>query len=74
MNKSVIKLSPSALIGQYDIFLNNWYIIQLSQKSTPSDAFDELYQVVLDEISDNMTLLVESVNSGAIKTTDTATN
>ena len=29
------------------------------QKSTPSDAFDEIHQVVLDGISDNMALLVE---------------
>ena len=26
----------------------NWYIISLSQKSTPYDAFDEIHQVVLD--------------------------
>ena len=53
---------------------NNWNIIQLSQKSTTPDAFDEIHQVVIDGISDNMTLLVESGNYGAINTTDTSTN
>ena len=33
---------------------NIWNIIQLSQKSTLSDAFDKIQQVVLDGISDNM--------------------
>ena len=33
---------------------NNWNIILLSQKSTPSDAFDEIRQVVVVRISDNM--------------------
>ena len=38
---------------------NNWNIIQLSQKSTPSDEFDEIQRVVLDGISENMASLVE---------------
>ena len=38
---------------------NNWNIILLLHKSTPYDAFDEIYQVVLDGIIDNMALLVE---------------
>ena len=29
-------------------YFDNWNITQLSQKSTPSDAFDEIHQVVLD--------------------------
>ena len=49
-------------------------IILLSQKSTPSDTFDEIQQVVLDRISDNMASLVESGKYGAIDTTDTTTN
>ena len=53
---------------------NNCNIIQLSQKSTPSDVFDEIHQVVLDGISDNMALLVESLNHGDINTNDTSTN
>ena len=39
---------------------NNWNIIELSPKSTSSDTFDEINQVVLDGISDNMASLVES--------------
>ena len=53
---------------------NNWNKIELSQKSTSSDTFDEIHQVVLDEISDHMALLVESDKYGAINTTDTSTN
>ena len=41
---------------------NNWNIIQLSQKSTPSDTFDEIHQVVLDGIIYDMASLVESGN------------
>ena len=49
-------------------------MIQLSQKSTPYNAFDEIHQVVLDGISDNMASLVESGKYGAINKTDTTTN
>ena len=37
---------------------NNWNIIELLPKSTSFDTFDEIYQVVLDGISDNMASLV----------------
>ena len=40
--------------------LNNWNIIELSSKSTPSYTFDEINQAVLDSISDNMASLSES--------------
>ena len=53
---------------------NNWNIIQLSQKSTTYDPFDETHQVVLDGISDNMASLVEPGKYGAINTTDTTTS
>ena len=46
----------------------------MSSKSTSSDTFDEIQQVVLDGISDNMASLVYSGKYGAIKTTDTSTN
>ena len=46
----------------------------MSQKSTPSDAFDEIHQVVLDRISDITASLVEPVHYGAINKTNTATN
>ena len=36
--------------------------------------FDEIHQVVLNGISDNMALLVESGNYGAINTTDMTTD
>ena len=46
----------------------------MSSKSTSSDIFDGIHQVVIDGISDNMTSLVESGKYGAINTTDTSTN
>ena len=54
--------------------LTNWNIIELSSKSTSSEKFDEINQVVLDGISDNIASLVESGKYGAINTTDTSTN
>ena len=68
--KPVTKCTYCPVLG----YFNNWNIILLSQKSTPSDAFDEMHQVVLDGISDNMAALVESGKYGAINTTDTTTN
>ena len=53
---------------------NSCNIIQLSHDSTPSDAFDEINQVVIDGISYNMASLVVSGKYGAISTTDTSTN
>ena len=49
----------------------NWNIIQFPSKSTSSDKFDEIHQVVLDGISDNMESLFESGTYGAINTTGT---
>ena len=46
----------------------------MSSKSTSSETFDEIHQVVLDGISDNMASFVESGKYGAINTTDTSTN
>ena len=37
-------------LGSY----NNWNIIGLTPKPTPFEAFDEIYQVVLDGISEIM--------------------
>ena len=53
---------------------NNCNIILLSPKSTSSDTFDEIHQVVIDGISDNTASLVESGTYEAINTTDTSTN
>ena len=55
-------------------FFNNWNIILLSHNSTPSDAFDEIHQVVIDVIRVNMASLVESGKYVAVNTTDTTTN
>ena len=57
--KPVTNCTYWPLLGSF----NNWNIIQLFQKSTPSEAFDEIHQVVLDIISDNTALLVESENT-----------
>ena len=55
-------------------YFNNWNIIQLSQKSTSSDAFDKINQVVIDKISDNMASLVQLGKYVAINTTDTVSH
>ena len=53
---------------------NNWNIIDLTPKSTPVEAFDEIYNVVLDGISENVSSLVQSGMYGAINTDDTTSN
>ena len=68
--KPVTKCTYWQVLGSF----NNWNMIQLSQKSTPSDTFDEIHQVVLDGIRDNIALLVKPGKYGAINTTETATN
>ena len=52
--KPVTKCTYWLVLGSF----NNWNIIQLSHKSNPSDAFDEIHEVFLDGISDNMASLV----------------
>ena len=68
--KPVTKCNYWTVLGSF----NNWNIIKLSQKSTSSEIFDEIYQVVIDGISDNMASLVKSGKYVAINTTDTTTN
>ena len=46
----------------------------MSSKSTSSETFDEIHEVVLDGISDNMASLVESGKYVAINTSDASTN
>ena len=53
---------------------NNWNIIELTPKSTPLEAFDEINKVVLDKISENMNSLVQSGMYGSINTDDNTTN
>ena len=66
----VTKCTYWPILGSF----TNSNMMQLSQKSTPSDEFDEIHQVVLDGISDKMSLLVELGKYGSIKKTDTTTN
>ena len=58
--KPVTKCTYWPVLGAF----NNWNIIELSSKSTSSETFDEIHQVVLDGISDNMAPLVESGKYG----------
>ena len=44
------------VLGSY----KNWYIIDMSPKSTPFEAFDDIPKVVLDGISENMASSVQS--------------
>ena len=66
----VINCTYWTVIGPY----NNFNIIELTSKSIPSEAFDEIQQVVLDGISENMASLVQSGMYGVINTDDTTTN
>ena len=49
-------------------------LLNYQPKSTSSDAFNEIHQVVLDGIRDIMSSLVESEKYGAIYKTDTPIN
>ena len=68
--KPVTKCTCWLVLG----YFNNWNIIRLSSKSTSSDTFDDIHQVILDGISDNIASLVTSGKYGAINTTDTSTS
>ena len=46
----------------------NWNIITFSHKATKSEAFEEINQAVLDDISENMASLVKFGKYGAINT------
>ena len=72
--QELYNLSPSAPTGHYQDPLSIGKLSNCHQKSSSSDTFDEIHQVVLDGISDNMASLVESGKYGAINTTDTPTN
>ena len=50
---------------------NNWNILLLSRRSTSFDVFNEINQVVIDEISDNMASLVQYCKYYAINKADT---
>ena len=58
------------VLGSYKIC----NIVELTPKSTPFEAFDEINKVVLDKISENMASLVQSGMYGAINTDNTTEN
>ena len=66
----VTKCTYCPVLGSF----KNCNIIQLSQESTPFDAFYEIHQVVLDKISDTMASLVQSGKYDVINKSDTSTN
>ena len=68
--KPVTKCTYWSVLGAF----KNWNIIIFSSKSTSSDTFDEINQVVIDGIIDNTASLVEPGTYGAINTSDTSTN
>ena len=49
-HQPVINCTYSTVLGPY----KNWNIIELTPKSIPSEAFDEIHQVVFGGISENM--------------------
>ena len=53
---------------------NNCNIINLTPKSTPFKAFDEIHKVVLDVISENMASLFHSVMYSAINMDENTPN
>ena len=52
----------------------NWNIIELTQKSIPFEALDEIHKVVLDRIIENMASLGQSDMYGDITTSGNTTN
>ena len=48
---------------------NNWNIIKFPRKFTTYEEFEEIHQVLLDDISDNMDSLVQYGKYGTINTT-----
>ena len=66
----VINCTCWPVLGPY----NNRNIIDLTPKSIPSEAFDEIHQVVFDVISKNMAALVQLGMYGAINIEYTTKN
>ena len=60
----VINCTYWTVLGSY----NNCNNIQLTPKSIPSEAFDEIHQVVLDRISENIASFFQLGMYGAINT------
>ena len=68
--QTVINCNYWPVLGPY----KNWNIIELTPKSTTSEAFDETHKVVLDGIIENMASLVQSGMYGAINTYGNTSN
>ena len=66
----VTKCTYWPVMGSY----NNWNIIDTTPKSTTFEAYDEIHQVFLYQISENVASLVQSVMYGAINTDYTTSN
>ena len=62
--KTVINFNYWPVLVPY----NNWNIINVTPKSIPSEAFDEIPQVVFNGISENMASLVQPGMYGSINT------
>ena len=52
-------------------YLQNYNIINITNKNKPREYFDDINKLVLDSISDNMEPLVQTGTYGAISTTYT---
>ena len=65
----VIYLNHWPVLGSF----NKWNIITFSQKTTTSETFEDIYQVVFNGIIDNMDSLVQYCKYGSINTTYTST-
>ena len=63
----VINFTYWQVMGSY----KNWNIIELTPKSAPFEAFDEINQVAIDGIGENMASLFQSGMYGSINTYDT---
>ena len=44
-------------------YFNNWDIIHFAHETTSSDKIDKIHQVLLDDISENMSVLVKMANT-----------
>ena len=66
----VINCTYWPVLGSY----NNWNIVELTPKSIPFEAFDEIHNLVLDRISENMASLVQSGMYGDINTAENTWN
>ena len=72
-NNHATNLSQMLLTGQF-LDYTTIVISFTCHRNQQLEAFEDINQVVLDQISDNMESLVQSEKYGSINTTDTTTN